>query len=148
MIETDEGCYELLDGLQRISSYLHFTGQHPDCPDALVLNDCDIVEELNGKTYLDLPKGLQLKLKRRYIRTEIIKKESDPRLRYYIFKRLNTGGELLSEQEIRNCTIRLMNDEFNKFLIELSKNEDFKLCISSVTDEKLLRKYAVSIMLK
>jgi hypothetical protein len=148
MIETDEGCYELLDGLQRISSYLHFTGQHPDLKESLVLSDCDIVEQLNGKTYRDLPKGLQLKLKRRYIRTEIIKKGSDPRLRYHIFKRLNTGGEILSDQEIRNCTIRLMNDRFNKFLIELSENEDFKLCISSVTDEKLLRKYDQELVLR
>jgi len=148
MIETGDGCYELLDGLQRISSYLHFIGRLHGCEENLVLSDCDIVKELNGKTYHDLPKALQLKLKRRYIRTEIIKKESDPRLRYYIFKRLNTGGELLSEQEIRNCTIRLMNDEFNKFLIKLSENEDFKLCISSVTDEKLLRKYDQELILR
>ena len=137
-----------MDGLQRISSYLHFTGQHPDCKEILTLSDCDIVKELNGKTYQSLPKALQLKLKRRYIRTEIIKKESDPKLRYYIFKRLNTGGEILSEQEIRNCTIRLMNNKFNDFLIDLSKNEDFALCISSVTDDKLLKKYDQELVLR
>lgn len=27
VIETDEGVYELIDGLQRISSYLHFRGK-------------------------------------------------------------------------------------------------------------------------
>lgn len=36
---------------------------------------------------------------------EVIKKESEKSLNYRMFKRLNTGGELLSAQEIRNCTI-------------------------------------------
>src|SRR6266550_2344825 len=30
VIELTEGIYELIDGLQRISSYLHFRGEHPD----------------------------------------------------------------------------------------------------------------------
>jgi hypothetical protein len=40
---------------------------------------------------------MEIKLKRSYIRAEILRKESDARLRYYMFKRLNTGGEVLSD---------------------------------------------------
>ena len=64
-------------------------------------------------------------MKRNFSRVEIIRRESDPRLRYYIFKRLNTGGEKLSDQEIRNCTIHLLDVRFNKLIIELSNNDDF-----------------------
>src|SRR6266550_5881292 len=52
VIELSEGIYELIDGLQRISSYLHFRGEHPGRlnPDKtyskLVLTDCDIAKEL------------------------------------------------------------------------------------------------------
>ena len=117
VIELEEGIYELIDGLQRISTYLHFRGKHPEREGALKLIDCDIVPELNGLTFEKLPKALEIKLKRNFIRVEVLRKESDQRLRYYMFKRLNTGGEKLSEQEIRNSTIRLLDNKFNDFII-------------------------------
>lgn len=152
-IEEKDGEYELIDGLQRISSYLHFRGRHPSRKNedgsfsSLKLTDCDIVEELNGLTYHDLPKALEIKLKRNFIRVEILRKESDKRLRYYMFKRLNTGEDL-EEQEIRNCTIRLLDDKFNKFLIELSQNDDFKTCIGNVAAEKIEKKYDQELVLR
>lgn len=61
--ETEEKQYDLIDGLQRISSYLHFRGilknaEHLDIKegDKLKLIDCDIVSELDGKTFDDLPR--------------------------------------------------------------------------------------------
>lgn len=153
VIEVAEGQYELIDGLQRISSYLHFRGKHPlrknedDTYQFLQLKDCDIAEELNGLKYDDLPKALEIKLKRNFIRVEILRKESDKRLRYYMFKRLNTGEDL-SEQEIRNCTIRLLDDAYNKFLINMSQNEDFKLCISNVSNDKIEKKYDQELVLR
>jgi len=154
VIEEADGIYELIDGLQRISSYLHFVGQHPKYRDEdggsqyLVLSECDIVEGLNGYTYPNLPKTLEIKLKRSFVRVEVLRKESDPRLRYYMFKRLNTGGELLSDQEIRNCTVRLLNNAFNTFIIELSRNEDFVECIKTVSQERLDKKYDQELVLR
>jgi Protein of unknown function DUF262 len=64
VIEQSEGIYELIDGLQRISSYLHFRGEHPDRPKSkLTLIDCDIATALNGHTFDTLPVALQIKLK-------------------------------------------------------------------------------------
>lgn len=154
VIERSEGVYELIDGLQRISSYLHFRGKHPlrknddGTMHYLELSDCDIVQELNGICYESLPKPLEIRLKRNFIRVEILRKESDQRLRYYMFKRLNTGGEKLSGQEIRNCTIRLLNDDFNKFIITMSMNEDFQQCISNISDEKKEQKYDQELVLR
>jgi hypothetical protein len=148
VIELEEGVYELIDGLQRISSYLHFRGKHPDKEESLTLIDCDIVPELNGVKYSNLPKPLEIKLKRNFIRVEVLRKESDHRLRYYMFKRLNTGGETLSEQEIRNSTIRLLNNQFNDFIIKLSGNPEFKNCIESVNDEKIEQKYDQELVLR
>jgi uncharacterized protein with ParB-like and HNH nuclease domain len=143
VIETDSGKYELIDGLQRISSYFHYRGRL-DAPhrnikvgDHLELVECDIVEALNGHTYETLPEALRIKLKRHSVRVEVIRKESDKRLRYHMFKRLNTGGVLLSEQEIRNCTIRLLDNTFNQFLIDCSKEPSFAECIANVGSEQM-----------
>lgn len=66
VIESEEGVYELIDGLQRISSYLHFRGEELGEKERLPLQliGCDIVQELNGYSYEKLPKTLQKKLKK------------------------------------------------------------------------------------
>jgi hypothetical protein len=149
LIENEDGKWELIDGLQRISSYLHFLGEHPDCKGSfLELAECDIISDLNGVTFKDLPVALQLKLKNRYVRLEVVKKGSDSRLRYFMFKRLNTGGEELSEQEIRNSIIRILDDKFNIFITRLSTNDAFKDCTSTLTEDKILEKYDQELVLR
>ncbi|MGC0410241.1 hypothetical protein RKD32_003108 [Streptomyces sp. SAI-195] len=147
LIETDEREYELIDGLQRISSFLHFRGEI-EGEEALVLSDCDIVEELNGCTYADLPRALQIKLKRSYVRAEILRKGSDPRLRYYMFKRLNTGGAPLSMQEVRNATIRLLSNDFNQFIVQLTAEADFADCISTISSSAADRRFDEELVLR
>lgn len=146
VIEEDDGKYQLIDGLQRISSYLHLRGaleaSHLDPPvikgEKLTLIDCDIVDALNGLTFDELPSALQIRLKRAFIRVEVIRKESDPRFRYHMFKRLNTGGAGLSPQQIRNCAVRMLSNEFPDFIVALSKQEDFQTCTEGLTTERIL----------
>lgn len=150
VIETDDGVYELIDGLQRISSYLHFRGEWlGETNDKfLKLQGCDIVKDLNGLTFDNLPKALQIKIKRSFVRMEVIKKESEISLKYHMFKRLNTGGEILSAQEIRNCTIRLLGSKGIDFLEECSKNEDFKSVINRIASDKRKTKYDQELVLR
>ena len=154
VIEVEGGKYELIDGLQRLSSYFHYRGKlnapHRDIQAGshLKLVGCDIVEALNGYAYDDLPEALRIKLKRHSVRVEVIRKESDKRLRYHMFKRLNTGGMLLSEQEIRNCTIRLLDNRFVNFIVDLSGNADFKTCISQASEGKLDARFDQELVLR
>ncbi len=156
VIEEADGKYVLIDGLQRISSYLHMRGKlkasHLDpkveLGEKLKLTDCDIVKELNGKTFDDLGTALQIRLKRAFVSVKVVRKGSDPRFQYYMFKRLNTGGELLSEQQIRNCTIRLLDAKFNDFIIALSKNADFKKCIDPISLERLHAAFDQELVLR
>lgn len=78
---------------------------------------------------------------------EVIKKESEISLKYNMFKRLNTGGEILSAQEIRNCTIRLLGSKGIDFLEVCRKNEDFKSVINRVASDKRKTKYALWLSL-
>ncbi|MBH3472182.1 DUF262 domain-containing protein [Pseudomonas putida] len=151
VIERDDNVYELIDGLQRISSYLHFRGalrSESESRENFKLIDCDVVKELNGFSYDELPSALKIKLKRNFIRLEVIRKESDQRLRYYMFKRLNTGGENLSEQELRNCTIRLLSPEFNDFIIKLSNSAYYQTCIEPISIDKKNEKYDQELILR
>lgn len=156
VVEEEDGRYLLIDGLQRISSYFHLRGEldapHLEPPvktgDMLVLSDCDIVTELNGRTYNDLGTALQIRLKRAFVRVEVVRKGSDARFKYYMFKRLNTGGQLLSEQQLRNCTIRLLDPTFNDFIIELSNNEDFRTCCETLTQDRLLAAFDQELVLR
>ncbi len=59
VVEVEENKYELIDGLQRFSSYLHLRGKLESeekgitIGDKLVLQECDIVKSLNGLIYDD-----------------------------------------------------------------------------------------------
>lgn len=156
VIEEGDGTYQLIDGLQRISSYLHMRAKlsapHLDPPVApgefLTLSDCDIVPALNGLTFNDFPTALQIRLKRAFIRVEVVRKETDPRFKYHMFKRLNTGGELLSAQQLRNCTIRLLDSVFPDFLIRMSEIDDFKECTSGMTTARKLSAFDQELVLR
>lgn len=156
VIEEQDGTYQLIDGLQRISSYLHMRAKlsatHLDPPvvpgEFLTLSDCDIVPALNGLTFNDFPTALQIRLKRAFIRVEVVRKETDPRFKYHMFKRLNTGGELLSAQQLRNCTIRLLGPDFPDFLIRMSEVDDFRECTSGMTPARKLSAFDQELVLR
>lgn len=144
-VENPDGTYDLIDGLQRISTYLKFRGQLQkvdkdnnlinEFEPATILNGCDVLEDLNGKTFETLSPAIRMKLKRNFIRAEILLNQTDRDLRYHMFKRLNTGGVKLERQEIRNCTVRILGDKFINYIRALSKNADFENMVSSMNDK-------------
>ena len=104
---NEDGTWELIDGLQRVSTVLAFFGElKVEEKNNLVLRAGSIVPELENITIDTLPLDLKLTIKRTPCRVEIIQKDSHFEMRYELFKRLNTGGEGLTRQEIRNCIFR------------------------------------------
>lgn len=96
--------FEVMDGLQRISTIIGFLNNEFE------LVDLEIWSELNGKKFDDLLPDFQNSIKRRYLSASIILKETNAdknkqdKLKQLVFERLNTGGIKLSPQEIRNAT--------------------------------------------
>lgn len=156
VVEAEEGRYQLIDGLQRFSSYLHLRGKltanHLDpeinVGDFLKLQECDIVESLNGLSYDELPTSLKIRLKRAFVRVEVIRKGSDSKFRYHMFKRLNTGGEALTPQQLRNCTIRMLDPTFIDFIIRKSKSDDFQECIANISRQQGLGSFDQELVLR
>lgn len=140
-----DGKWELIDGLQRVSTVLAFFNELKDedgtsyPKNGLKLVEGSMIKGLKDVTIDTLPLEYKLQIKRTPCRVEIILKESEFKMRYELFKRLNTGGEGLSRQEIRNCIFRGLDSRYTDFVAELSNNELFRqiVCISKTSEEKM-----------
>ncbi len=108
--EDDFGTYSVIDGKQRITTI------HGFLSDQFALNGLEKFSEANGLKFSNLPPELSNALKiRPYLRVVTLLKQTDPELKYEVFTRLNTGGEPLLPQEIRNALYR---GSFNDMLFE------------------------------
>lgn len=135
--ETSDNIWELVDGLQRLSTIFSFFGILKDeNKNNLVLEEGSILTELKGFSIKNIPINYKLLLKRAVCRIEVIRFDSEFDMRYELFNRLNTGGAKLSEQEIRNCIFRVHDNTFNAFLNRLSEDSVFQENIVIKQDEK------------
>ena len=131
--EDDKGVWELVDGLQRVSTVLEFMGVLKDtggtvyAPSTLVRTGRrQRLPSLEGLQFEDLPLQARLAVKRAGCRVEVIKTGSRPTMKYEVFERLNTGGSVLTEQEVRNCIFRATNPEFVDWIESLAKFPPFR----------------------
>jgi len=151
VIENTNGVFELIDGLQRVSTILQFMQSDSIKLPALKLDGCTLINGLNGLEFQDLPLSLRLRLKRSPIRTVVIKKQSQGFLRYEMFKRLNTGGANLEPQEIRNCSARMLGEQgiaFYNLLVSLSQDDHFSACAEYLPQQEKEKKGAEELVLR
>lgn len=132
MAANKDGSWELIDGVQRLNSLIHFVGTGEQLAkfgfsDNLVLKNLDVLTEYNGSCYRDLPQTLKLKLSLRPLKVTTLSDKSDLKVRFDLFERLNTGGIKLTDQEIRSCVFR---GQFNDFLNELAENKYFNKVVN------------------
>jgi hypothetical protein len=122
LYETDYSEYEVVDGRQRIETIREFFSNN------FALSDLEYWSELNNKRFNELPPVIQKGLARRSLSAVILLAESrrpeddDLDVRRALFERLNTGGEKLTPQELRNA---LYPGLFNKMLIDIARSEQF-----------------------
>jgi hypothetical protein len=122
LYEVDFSEYEVMDGLQRLTAISQFY------KDKFVLEGLTEWHELNGCLYSTLPNQIRKGIDRRYLSSIILLQETAKneqeaeRLKQMVFERINSGGEKLKAQEIRNA---LYSGRFNSFCIQLSRNKHF-----------------------
>jgi len=151
VIENQDGVFELIDGLQRISSVIQFLDPAVLDYDPLIMSGCSLIPALNDKVFSDLPLSLRLRIKRSPIRMVVIKKQSRGFLRYEMFKRLNTGGSNLEPQEIRNCSARMVGEQgvdFYSFLVEMANVQAFRECAAYLPSPDLDKKGDEELVLR
>lgn len=157
--QNEKGVWELVDGLQRLSTIFEFVGvlRKPDGDIAgpSTLNGTKMLPSLANRAWAEIPDsdareiGLeqQLEIKRSRMRVEILKKESDSQAKFELFQRLNTGGTQLKPQEVRNAVMIMINKSFHDWLHELAYSDDFLACIDPSEKQKQ-RQFPVELALR
>lgn len=162
--ENENGVWELIDGLQRISTFLSFFGELKQ--DLTSINDEEdeyeekleninkweleagsIISSLEGFTVDTLPTSFKINLKRSVCRVEILRGQSKNEMKYELFKRLNSGGSKLTPQEIRNAIYRGIDTRLNELLLELSRNDLF-ISMVNLSPRKIQELYDQELILK
>ncbi len=127
-----DGSWELIDGVQRLNTLIHFVCNEEQLekfglPGPLRITGLETLTELNGKNFDDLDKGVQYKLLLRPVKITNLSDKSDHKVRFDLFERLNTGGVILTDQEIRACVFK---GHFNDFIEEMSKRDSFNSVVN------------------
>lgn len=133
MATNPDGTWELIDGVQRVSTILNFAGNDDERakintkkPSQLKLVGLKKLTLFNSHYFSELPLDLQTKFRLTSLKVTTLSDKSDRAVRFDLFERLNRGGVSLSDQEIRSCVYR---GRFNDFLKEQAENPDFKNCV-------------------
>lgn len=115
--EDQYGTYAVIDGKQRLFAIQEFLRGR------LRLQKLKVFDDINGQSIDDLPIRLRDILETRAtLRAVIILPQSQPAVKFEVFKRLNTGGVKLNPQEIRNST---WPGPLNNLVLKLSIAPEF-----------------------
>ncbi|NLD26155.1 MAG: DUF262 domain-containing protein [Acholeplasmataceae bacterium] len=156
--QRKDGVWDVVDGLQRLSTIYEFMGILKDEEGKkvkpLVLQKTQYLPSLEGKKWddeYDIANSLtdeeRLLIKRSKISASILLRESDEIAKYELFQRLNTGGSSLTPQEVRNCMLVMTNREMYLWVRALSQYEKFQEVIG-LSENPLQEQYDVELALR
>lgn len=154
VFEKDDGKWELIDGLQRVSTILEFMGllKGPDgtIEEPSILDATKYLSSLHNAVWesssrisgvpvqeqAELPKSHQLAIRRARIGVEILKRPSDNKTKFDLFQRLNAGGTQANAQELRNCIMLMVNDQFFRNVKEEAERSSFTKVIDVSAEQR------------
>ncbi|KJS01005.1 MAG: hypothetical protein VR65_10655 [Desulfobulbaceae bacterium BRH_c16a] len=160
VFEREDSKWELIDGLQRISTLLEFMGKLKDpntgtykAPSALVATKylpsldksvwelSDLIKDVPVDEQNPLEGPQQLAIKRSRLSVEILKRPSDNETKYDLFQRLNAGGIVANAQELRNCIIIMVNNQYANFIKLLAETDPFNKVVGTSEEQKEKQKH-------
>jgi len=115
--QDDEGRITVVDGLQRLSTIYNFM------QDKFKLKGLEYLDNNNDKLFSSLDPKYARWFNMTQIFVNVIDPQSPTRVKYDIFRRINTGGRPLNSQEIRNS---FASRSLRQRLIEMANSEEFK----------------------
>ena len=121
LAKNSDNKYEVIDGLQRLTSVFDFFDNN------YKLRGLELIDDYNGMFYKDLPSDVQNQLYDTTVRTFELSQRTSKDMMFIIFERLNTGGIALNDMEIRNCLYR---GKLNSLIKQLALNSDFMQCVN------------------
>ena len=136
---SDESNWLVIDGLQRLTALNRFMNLGE-----LRLRGLEFLLEHNGKKFEELPRALQRRLEETPLMLYLVQQGTPHKVKFNIFKRINTGGMPLSGQEIRHA---LNQGPSTRLLKELAKSEEFQTAVDKgvspmrMTDRECVLRY-------
>lgn len=114
---SNQGRWLVVDGLQRLTTLDRFyTNQ-------LELANLEYLRDIEGSTFAQLPRSLQRQIEdETSLNLYVIQPETPPKVKFMIFSRVNTGGLVLTQQEIRHA---LFHGRSISYLAELATLPEF-----------------------
>ncbi|KLU73798.1 MAG: hypothetical protein RHS_0273 [Robinsoniella sp. RHS] len=122
--QDKEGIFSVVDGIQRLNVINSFINNEFRLKNLEYLKDCE------GKWYMAEGKPPSDSLQPIYIRRikqtqlyfNVIDPQTPEKVKFDIFKRINTGGKSLNAQEIRNC---LASKKTREYIKRMAQSEEF-----------------------
>lgn len=155
--QTDTGTWELVDGLQRVSTLLELQGQLLDVDKQhlpmLPLVATKYLPGLEGKVWDDpnpevsLTEAQRLDIKRSKIDIKILKRESSTDTKFDLFQRLNSYGSVLTPQEVRSALLVAAAPGFLTWAEGLASYEPFVRC-TMLSDRLTEERYDLELVLR
>lgn len=143
---SDEDLLVVVDGIQRLTAIKRFV-----LDGDLRLHGLEYLVDLEGKLFKELPRPLQRRIEETMLTVYLIDKGTPEEAKLNIFKRLNTGGEPLTGQEIRHA----MNPgPARAFLRQLAESQEFveategKFDDRRMTDRECVLRFCAFVLTK
>lgn len=156
--QSEDGIWDIVDGVQRISTILQFQGVLLDDegrlvqPDPLVGTDLlpsleSVVWESEDAAVPSLTRAQRLDFKRFKLNLNIVKRESSSQSKYDLFQRLNSYGSQATPQEVRSCVLIGSNRDFYYWIKDLASDESF-LSTVALSDRLINEQYHLELALR
>ncbi|MEW2066501.1 DUF262 domain-containing protein [Streptomyces sp. NPDC007346] len=156
--QNESGIWDVVDGVQRLSTIFQFMGILRDDGGALVppfvCEAGPFLQSLEGISYADtagsarsLSRAQQLDFKRARIDVKIIKRESDNRAKYDLFQRLNSYGSVATPQELRNCLLVSLSRTHFAWLQDIASSDSF-MQVLNLPDRLIREQYHLELALR
>ena len=134
--QNSDGKWDVIDGLQRISSILQFMGELKG-KEPLKTDATKFLPALKNKDWDSIGAKFRRIIKRRRISVVIIDASSNNDIKYELFQRLNANGSKLTDQEIRNVLVLMANKDLFNAINELSKDDTFLHIINNLSNKRI-----------
>jgi hypothetical protein len=147
--------WTIVDGLQRVSTILQLMGylevkntegENITKP-PLKFTYTEKLPSIEGLEWSTLNEDAQRIIKMAKLDLKIILVEDNIQAQYELFKRLNTGAVSLEPQEIRNCLIIMLDEDFYKKIDALKNYPSFKNCLN-LTEAKNEIEFPMELILR